>query len=142
MGAHFKNEIRPGDRHDRILRLLLGGVNWREKNPAYCPAVLSGRWISAGVLIDELQDGGLLPVGSLSLATDISTCRHHLQRRWPGATIENRLERRNGKTLSFYRITARAAADTRLPRAAGPPEEQETPPAAAAQPWLFEGAAR
>ena len=36
MSRHIKAEIKPGDRHDRILRLLCGGEDWRAKSPSDC----------------------------------------------------------------------------------------------------------
>ena len=92
------------------MRVLMNGNNWREKNPKYCGC----NWVPAGLIVDVLRDGGLLPVGSLSLATDISCCRTFLEERWPEMTIDNRLERReNNMKLSFYKITTKAERDAR-----------------------------
>ena len=93
-GAHHRKVITIGCRHERMLRILAGGVNCLEKDPRY----LHLEPHSAIELQRETN--------SLSLATDISECRYHLRRRWPHADIRNSQELVDGVKHSKYWITA------------------------------------
>jgi len=105
MSRHIKAEIKAGDRHDRILRLLCGGDDWRAENPYRCWR----DWCSGGELVRHLCGDNPHAIGSLALATDISTCRSHLWARWPRWGILNEQRWQNGYKLSYYRITPTAA---------------------------------
>lgn len=94
--AHDKTMIRMGDRHDLLLRRLLGGANWMEENPAYCRR----DWHTAPSLASLS--------GSLAISTDLSTCRFHFAARWPGWTIHNEQTLRDGVRHSRYRIMSLA----------------------------------
>lgn len=101
MARHIKTQIKPDSREDKILRALMGGANWRRKSPVL--VANSDYWIPAIHIVnvlDPYREG----IASLSLATDISTCRHFLRQRWPQYTIVNKLKKDNGRTRSFYRI--------------------------------------
>jgi len=106
MSRHIKAEIKPGDRHDRILRLLCGGEDWRAKSPSDCCPLWY--WYSAGKIVRHLCGDNPHAIGSLALATDISTCRAHLWARWPGWGIANEQRWKDDYKASYYRIAPSA----------------------------------
>lgn len=141
--AHFPAEIAPGSDYDRLLRQLLGGANFQQKNPAFC----TRHWCFAIYLAESLRDQDET-VTTLSLATYISACRMHLKRRWGDHwDIVNKQPFLHGKKHSMYRVmtmeelhvyTARKLAYTR--RKAGPvrrpqPTSPEARPAAGPAPF-------
>jgi|GEM_PF-3108536 len=94
--AHDKQQIRTGDRHDLLLRRLLGGANWMNESPGLCRR----DWHTAPSLASLS--------GSLAISTDLSTCRVHFEARWPGWTIHNEQTLKDGVRHSRYRIMSLA----------------------------------
>jgi len=90
--AHIITQIRPGDRHDRLLRAFFGGSDWQSTSPTSCRR----EWIGGPQLLAIAR--------SMSLATDIWACRQHLEERWPGWTIYNDQWREGGECHTRYRL--------------------------------------
>jgi hypothetical protein len=110
--AHGPTNIRQGDRYDVILNRIVGGVvfaRWEKTNPLD----MDGRhghffWVSSEALEHELAAHGYK---TRALSTLISIgCRAHYEARWPGWTIENKLERVGDMCVSYYRIARKEEA--------------------------------
>jgi len=104
MSRHLIAKIEDGSKYDVLLTVLLGYAgNWRDRDPETC----SREWVPAMELLQALWARSMW---SLSLGTDISTCRAHLEKLYPQWTIANKLDWRPasadgpGKRLSSYKI--------------------------------------